>query len=216
MSSTTHKTHETKASHDDKTRDKGFGYYHLTFLDKLFLRLRMHIVTKHVNFNGKSVVDVWSGFRALNLQYLQSCYKMDNIAALDLNLDEKELEAKWIQCLIGDLEVRKDSDQKFDIVLGTAIMEHIQNDQGFIESCYAMLKPGGKLVLTTPSKRSQPVLEFLAYKLHVIEEVEIRDHKRYYTKAMLIECLKKAGFKESHIHHEYFELGMNNFVIATK
>ncbi|MBP6256774.1 hypothetical protein KA405_03490 [Patescibacteria group bacterium] len=46
--------------------------------------------------------------------------------------------------------------------------------------------------MTTPSVWSQPVLELLAYRLHVISEEEIRDHKEYFDKQKLIKYTTQA------------------------
>lgn len=199
-----------------KERNKAFGFYDFSLLDKLFLHLRLHIVKKHVNFNDKSVLDVGCGYNATNLQYIKKNYSATSLAALDLNLNQKFLGSMGIDCVIGNLEEGVVAGKKYDIILATAILEHIQNDQNFVSSCYEMLNDGGLLVITTPSIWSQPVLEFLAYKIHLIEEVEIRDHKRYYDKKMLMELMTKAGFTKENITHEYFEIKMNNFIIAKK
>jgi 2-polyprenyl-3-methyl-5-hydroxy-6-metoxy-1,4-benzoquinol methylase len=199
-----------------KERNKAFGFYDFSLLDKLFLHLRLHIVKKHVNFNDKSVLDVGCGYNATNLQYIKKNYSATSLAALDLNLNQEFLGTLGIDCVIGNLEEGVVAGKKYDIILATAILEHIQNDQNFVSSCYEMLNDGGLLVITTPSIWSQPVLEFLAYKIHLIEEVEIRDHKRYYDKKMLMELMTKAGFTKENITHEYFEIKMNNFIIAKK
>lgn len=70
--------------------------------------------------------------------------------------------------------------------------------------------------MTVPSVWSKPVLEFLAYRLRVIAEDEIRDHKTYYDRAKLVSALVRAGFDLKKIRHSYFQLGMNNFLTAEK
>lgn len=156
------------------------------------MHLRLHIVKKHVNFSGKSVLDVGCGYNATNLQYIKKNYTPTSLAALDLNLNTEFLNTLGIESVIGNLEEGVVAGKKYDIILATAILEHIQNDQNFVTSCYEMLNEGGLLVITTPSIWSQPVLEFLAYKIHLIEEVEIRDHKRYYDKKMLVKIMAEA------------------------
>lgn len=200
-----------------KERNKAFWFYDFSILDKLFLHLRLHIVKRYVDFSNKSILDVGSGYNAINLQYIKKHYKNVSLTALDLNLNNELLQIEWIECIIGDLEKPiPSSPNKYDIILATAILEHIQNDESFIQSCYHQLNDNGIFIVTTPSIRSQPALEFLAYKLHVIEEVEIRDHKRYYDKKMLIGIMSKAWFEEKNIMHEYFECYMNNFILAKK
>ena len=106
-------------------------------------------------------------------------------------------------------------DSTFDVVTMLAVLEHIENERQILKEIHRVLIPGGKLIITVPSVWSQPVLEFLAYKLKIVSEAEIRDHKRYYNrtklKAVLVEI---TGFQE--FHHQYFQFGMNNFCTVVK
>jgi hypothetical protein len=81
---------------------------------------------------------------------------------------------------------------------------------------YRILRPGGVAIITTPSVRSKRVLELLAFRLHVIDADEIRDHKHYYTKGELRTLLVGAGFAKDAITYRSFALGMNQLVVATK
>ena len=81
---------------------------------------------------------------------------------------------------------------------------------------YRVLRPGGTLLLTTPAPASKPVLEFLAYRLHFIDEGEIRDHKHYFNEDELRALLAKAGFAPGQIRYKPFLFGLNQLVIATK
>jgi len=44
-------------------------------------------------------------------------------------------------------------DNTFDWVITFQVIEHIQNDDLFIKEIYRVLKPGGKVVITTPNKK---------------------------------------------------------------
>lgn len=106
-------------------------------------------------------------------------------------------------------------DAQFDIVAMLAVLEHIEKEQEILQEIYRVLVPGGRLVLTVPSIWSQPILEFLAYRLKIISEEEIRDHKRYYNREKLKQVLiDSAGFET--FKHEYFQLYMNNFCTVIK
>ena len=43
--------------------------------------------------------------------------------------------------------------------------------------------------MTTPTRIAKPVLEFLSYRLHLINEDEIREHKHYFNKADIQEII---------------------------
>lgn len=96
-----------------------------------------------------------------------------------------------------------------------AVIEHLSNPIAMLREIERLLVPNGILLLTAPSHAAKPVLEFLSYKLHIIDEREIRDHKRYYNKCDFIEFLAQVP-KLKLIQHNYFQCGMNNFLKVQK
>lgn len=105
--------------------------------------------------------------------------------------------------------------EEFDVVTLLAVLEHLNHPKEMLQEIARVLKPNGILLLTVPSRAAKPVLEFLSYRLKIVSEAEIRDHKRYYNKADLANlahqvpnlCLQK---------HKYFQCGMNNFALLRK
>ena len=63
------------------------------------------------------------------------------------------------------------------------------------------------LFITAPGKKSQWILEFLAYKLKLINEELTREHKRYYDKFEYEKLSKLTSMKI--IKFYYFEFGLN-------
>lgn len=106
------------------------------------------------------------------------------------------------------------TDNSFDIVTMLAVLEHIEQPHSMLKEVYRVLRPSGIFVGTVPSKAAKPVLEFLAYRLGIINAIEMRDHHHYYCKNSLIAILKSNGFCD--IEHTYFQLWMNNYFIAYK
>jgi len=104
--------------------------------------------------------------------------------------------------------------QKFDIISSIAVIEHLEKPKEMLEEIYNKLNRKGLLILTTPDKKAKGLLEFLAFKLHIINEEEIRDHKHYFNKRELIKILKENKFRI--IKHKYFQLGFNNLIIGEK
>lgn len=105
--------------------------------------------------------------------------------------------------------------ESFEIITMLAVLEHLHHPQAMLEEIARVLKPDGILLLTVPSHLAKPVLEFLAFRLKIVSEAEIRDHKRYYNKRDLRELV--AFVPELTLtKHKYFQLGMNNFCIIHK
>lgn len=105
-------------------------------------------------------------------------------------------------------------DNSVDVITMLAVLEHVENDKELLKECHRILRPGGRLLITVPTIWNKPVGEFLAYRLHLLEEEEYRDHKRYYTKKALEEDVSLSGFRVS--ESKYWELKMNLFVKAVK
>jgi len=100
-------------------------------------------------------------------------------------------------------------DQSFDFITMLAVMEHLENDEAILKECARLLRPGGGLLITVPSWYAKPVLEFLSYKLNLINPAEIKDHKRYYNREDLLRLLGRvAGLRIK--EHSYFQLRFNN------
>ena len=63
------------------------------------------------------------------------------------------------------------------------------------------------IFITAPGKKSQWILEFIAYKLKLINAELVREHKRYYDELEYEKLSKLADTKI--IKFYYFEFGLN-------
>lgn len=180
-------------------------------LEPILRRMRLQRVIRHIP--KKSILlDIGCGTKAAFLKaispHIHQGYGVDfkvpdsqfgNIQTTQIKLDNRLPFA----------------DSTFDVVTMLAVLEHIAYEQEILQEIHRVLVPDGKLILTVPSIWSQPVLEFLAYRLKIVSEAEIRDHKRYYNRQKLKRVLVDvAGFKE--FQHQYFQLWMNNFCTVVK
>ena len=97
-----------------------------------------------------------------------------------------------------------------------AVIEHLPVDAvaAHLEAIAATLRPGGRLLLTTPTPRSKPLLEFLAFRLRLISAHEIRDHRHYWSRSELVELLDRLGWAD--VEHRSFQIGCNQRVLARR
>ena len=100
-----------------------------------------------------------------------------------------------------------------DAITLLAVLEHLKYPQDIISECYRILKPAGTLLVTVPTKRSQPILEFLS-TLRLVDPHMIHQHENYFTPAALQTILNAAGFTAISISS--FEMGCNTFIKAIK
>jgi ubiquinone/menaquinone biosynthesis C-methylase UbiE len=181
------------------------------FLEPLLRRMRLQRVKPHIPHNSV-VLDVGCGRSATFLRTIFPYIKQG--IGVDFKVENTQLSnIQTIQIILDDRLPFEDS--SFDVVTMLAVLEHIENERQILKEIYRVLVPGGKLVITVPSIWSQPVLEFLAYKLKIVSEAEIRDHKRYYNRQKLKRALVEVtGFQE--FNHQYFQFWMNNFCTVVK
>lgn len=101
-----------------------------------------------------------------------------------------------------------------DAITCLAVLEHITPDraQKIIDEMYRVLKKNRSLILTTPAPSAQRLLEFLAFRMHVISEKDIKDHKYYYSERELRTLLSSFSL----VHFDTFMFGLNQRIIAIK
>lgn len=181
------------------------------FIDKLIAHYRHRELIKKDRLKNKKILDFGSGsnFKNFKIKYksckqafLIDCYgksfKSGKIEFLNYNNNYRLLE----QNLKGE---------KFDIIILSAVIEHLTHPERIINLLKKYLDKNGYFLLTAPSKNSKWILEIMAYKLRIINKNLIIEHKKYYNKKeyknlskLTNLCLKKFYF---------FQFGMNTLAI---
>jgi demethylmenaquinone methyltransferase/2-methoxy-6-polyprenyl-1,4-benzoquinol methylase len=105
----------------------------------------------------------------------------------------------------------------FDVISALAVFEHIEPGSlvKIHREIHRILKPGGVYIMTTPAFWTDRLLRFLA-KIHLISDVEIKDHKGSYNHLMISSILQEAHFEKNKLQFGYFELFMNIWATSTK
>ena len=164
-----------------------------------------------VRSSGCALLDIGCGWDARFLR------DVEPYIAWGVGVDRKapDIQQSKIRTLSCQLEgTLPFSDSIFDVVTMLAVLEHLEHAKAVVAEVYRVLRPGGIFCGTVPSVLAKPVLEFLAYKLNIVNAAEIRDHKQYYTRLSLQNLM--AGVDFTMLEHEYFQFGMNNFFVAKK
>jgi 2-polyprenyl-3-methyl-5-hydroxy-6-metoxy-1,4-benzoquinol methylase len=90
----------------------------------------------------------------------------------------------------------KENENQYDVVCSFQVLEHTSDPKSFIESCIKVLKPGGTLIITTPSEDS-----WIQYKQDFCLNMPPH-HVTKWTDKCLINISKLFGVKHVDIHHE--------------
>jgi len=180
-------------------------------LDKLIAKLRQREMKKNISLKNKNILDFGCGS---NFKKLISVYKdCQSITAIDRTGSDFKIKNFFFYNYQDDLNIleKKIMRQKFDVVILGAVIEHLDKPELVLNILKKRLSDDGIIFLTAPSWTSKPVLEFLGYKLNIINADLVREHKRYYD---LDEYKKLSKLIKMDIKKFYFfQLGLNTVCI---
>lgn len=104
--------------------------------------------------------------------------------------------------------------EEFDVVLLVALIEHILNQRNLLEQCHSALRPGGDLVLTTPTPFGNDIVHRAGARLGLFNKSVADHHVVIYDKRRLQAAATMVGFN---LHaHRYFQLGCNQLAVLRK
>lgn len=104
----------------------------------------------------------------------------------------------------------------FNAIALLAVIEHLDNETQLqlAKDCFAYLKPGGKVVVTTPSPFVDKILDVLFF-LRIIDGMGGTHEDHYGFEPMdTIPVFEAAGFTTNHVSR--FQLGLNNLFVFRK
>jgi len=197
-------------------RAHAFDSRNTGLLDRIIWRMRTAQIRDRLPGPVGRIADFGCGSTAPLLRTLLDAGLAGRATGIDLHpaADTADQRLTLVQ---ADLNAALPLDDcSFDAVLSLATLEHLDAPELHLREILRTLRPGGMLLLTTPTARAKPVLEFLAYRLGVIDRAEIEDHRRYFSPATLAQALRDSGFAADSIRSGTFQLGMNNIVSAHK
>lgn len=128
------------------------------------------------NIEGLAGLDVGAGDGALTYQIAQRGARVIGLDACPFGLAGAQAhqamgKERRIPLILGSALVLPLLENSLDFLLSTEVIEHIPDHRLFLAECFRVLKPGGKLILTTPFRLSlspsdkEHVLEFYPEEL---------------------------------------------------
>lgn len=200
-----------------ENRQYAFGVEKYSMLDNVIFYLRKRQVVKRIPANVLVVADCGSGYDCRLLTTLLRDKVITKAIAIDTEF-KKELAVipnltLTIANLNGPIPLQNNS---IDGALSLAVLEHLDAPEVFLRELYRIVRPGGVVLLTTPGPTAKPLLEFLAFRLGIIDKHEIADHKQYFSSEMLRTAFVNAGFSDANVSPKRFLFGMNNIVMAIR
>lgn len=114
---------------------------------------RVHeTIINHSITNSKYILDVGCGRAWVAEHFLK---KNMNVISMDIaTTNPKKAVAKFPSekhlGLVADAFKMAIKDNSIDTIIASEIMEHVPNPKQFVDSLFSCVKPGGKLIITTP------------------------------------------------------------------
>lgn len=110
------------------------------------------------------------------------------------HVDQNKLGIRFPNQKIGILETADYPENYFDLIYIGEVIEHTWEPKKMIDSCYKILKVGGRIVLDTPNiySMSRMIRYFFTGKDIILGDPE---HKIFFSRAMLENILESSGFR---------------------
>lgn len=181
----------------------------------LSLHLRRARMEKVRKFVHGEVLDLRCG-QATMKQYFGS--QITTYAGVERDrIRIRELKQTYSECRFyaRDLDTDcLDISEKFDVVLMIALAEHLFNQRHVFEQAAAVLKPSGRIVLTTPTPFGNDFVHPLGARLGLFAQSAVDDHIVVYNKRRLKILAKEIGLILH--HYKRFQLGCNQLAVLKK
>ena len=117
---------------------------------------------------------------------------------------------KTYQC-VNDI---RDVSGKYDTIAMLAVIEHIAfaEIERVMKRLSDCLNPGGKIIITTPSRILRRPLELLA-RVGLLDRANIAEHKYYWSRLDFLRIGRAFNFS---VEYRRFQFGLNQLVILRK
>lgn len=119
------------------------------------------LVFKHLVHQGGRVLEIGPGAYGALIDSFGPAWEAH---AIDVSKNTLESAARYVQRPIiwhqGVLSDAQFPDDYFDTVVSTHVIEHIEDDDAFIQECYRILIPGGQIIILAPGRLSGTVTQW--------------------------------------------------------
>ncbi|OGA37299.1 MAG: hypothetical protein A3G80_10510 [Betaproteobacteria bacterium RIFCSPLOWO2_12_FULL_62_13b] len=178
----------------------------MNVIDRALQRRRIAKAKPYIP-HGASVLDVGCGDGAL---FKQLKGQIGRGVGIDPALASSErTDSRWL--ISGRFPADVPDAGPYDVITMLAVVEHLsaEEQRRLAAACARLLKPGGCLIITVPSRLVDPLLRLLKF-MRVLDGMCLDDHHGF--EARETPSLFCGGGLEL-VKHEIFQLGLNNLFV---
>lgn len=184
----------------------------MELLEGLLRKKRITLAKQHLaRQKANSTLDIGCGRNAALLKTL----KIEDRAGIDTDVEPRY--RKGLALIQMDVTKARlpFADKRFDAVTMLAVLEHIEpaSRQNLLKEAARVLKPQGTIFLTTPAPACAKLLDLMA-KSGLVSKKQLQGHRGLLTPQKAADLLREAKLQD--IQHDYFEMGLNMWITATK
>jgi len=173
-----------------------------------FRMIRVKKIIQWIPHNA-IVCDIGCGFDAQFLKLISSSIKRG------YGFDRKVATVQQDNLIIENHDLDEPlplSDDSVDCITLIAVLEHLSNPDTVFSEMKRVCRPKGRIIITTPTPRSRPLLEFLSFKLGLVSPDEISDHKHYWSLEEIRDLFRRHNFCV--LEMRTFSCGLNSFAVG--
>jgi 2-polyprenyl-3-methyl-5-hydroxy-6-metoxy-1,4-benzoquinol methylase len=146
---------------------------------------------------GGRVLDVGCSAGYLSRRLVE---RGSTVVGIELDEQAASQARRWCETVLtGDVETMELPFEpgSFDVVMCADLIEHLRDPLAFLGRVRPLLRPGGRIVLTTPNVANWTIRLALLFGSFRYTERGILDrtHTHLFTRKTLIECLEQAGYR---------------------
>ncbi len=196
-------------------RKTSFGQNHgKGLLDKVGIWLSFAQIRRRVELSGRDIADIGCGYNADFVRTVVG--DVASATCVDIALSQELKDHPKIKAIEGILPDVLDQvpSSSLDVILCNHVLEHLWEPIHAVVQAHRILRPGGTFFVNVPSWSGKIALETAAFRLKLIPQLEIDDHKWYFTRRDLWSLLVKGGFKPSNVTCRSHKWGLNNYAIC--
>jgi len=163
----------------------------------------MYRLKKMAEFASGKILDI--GFADQPNTYLKG-----DVYGLDIN-KPANIPANYKGYFVRDACRLIEMEERYDTILAGEIIEHLDSPQSFLAGCYAILNPGGSLVISTPNPYYPPIalLEMLMIRRYFYAP----GHVNLYLPRFLVRMMERYKFTDVRVYSGGIDLPLVKFDI---
>lgn len=163
--------------------------------------LRLSFIKKYTELAGQTVLDCGCGAGLLSEALAQQGAE---VTALDLATDVIDVAREHAKEMGLAIKYKCESIQEFstqhlqnfDVITCMELLEHVEDPVGLLKACYAALKPGGQIFLSTINRTAPAFLKTIIGAEYLLGLLPKGTHhyRQFIKPAELAAWLREAGF----------------------